>query len=94
MMSDACSLQVQNGHNLILTERAGRGGVVHRRRWLRVLHMLQACRVQGCEQRRQQARHLAKVLQNLSVNRSNATSHHTGCTWRERVTPRYARQIR
>ena len=27
------------------------------------------------------------VLQNLFVNRSNATSHHTGCTWRERATP-------
>ena len=49
--------------------------------------MLQVRGGQGCEQRRQQALHLAKVLQNLSVNRSNATSHHTGCTWRERRTP-------
>jgi hypothetical protein len=48
--------------------------------------MLQVRSGQGCEQRRQQAPHLAKVLQNLSVNRSNATSHHTGCTCRERVT--------
>ena len=45
--------------------------------------MLQTGRWQGSEQRRQHALHVAEVLQNLSVNRSNVTSCHSPATPKE-----------
>src|ERR1022692_2318957 len=56
----------------------------HRLR-LAVLHMLRVHRQQGSEQRRQHAPHVAEVLQNLSVKRSNATSCNSSRTPRERT---------
>jgi hypothetical protein len=45
--------------------------------------MLRVHRQQGSEQRRQHAPHVAEVLQNLSVKRSNATSCNSSRTPRE-----------
>jgi len=41
----------------------------------------------GSEQRQQEVSHVVNALQNLSVNRSNATSRNSLGTWREAVTP-------
>src|SRR6266851_3688938 len=68
-------------------KRAGRGDGQSAPIAAEVLQMLQVCRWQRSEQRRQGAPHMAEVLQNLSVNRSNATSCHSRATPRERGTP-------
>jgi hypothetical protein len=59
-----------------------------RRLLLRVLHMLQARRWQGSEQRRQRAPHVAEMLQNLSVERSSATSCNSSKTPKEQKSER------
>jgi hypothetical protein len=41
---------------------------------------------QGSEQRQQEESHVVNELQNLSVNRSNATSRNSLGTWRESLT--------